>query len=99
MKTALKETCMGKIEKWVDLKEEGMSYQELREEVMKYAMKKRTESAKTTNVQGMGVDAIISELNKLVDNITVDHCGQPGWGKGMGPVIEENENGTKKWQS
>ena len=45
----------------------------------------------------MGVDAIISELNKLVDNITVDHCGQPGWGKGMGPVIEENENGTKKW--
>ncbi len=42
------------------------------------------------------MDAIISELNKLVDNITVDHSGQPGWGKGAGPVKEENENGTKE---
>ena len=43
MKTALKEICCGKIKEWVDMKEETLDYSEVREEVMKFAMKKRVE--------------------------------------------------------
>ena len=62
MKTALKEICCGKIKEWVAMKEETLDYSELREEVMKFAMKKRVERKKTQTSTGMDVDALIGGL-------------------------------------
>ena len=45
-----------------------MSYEEIRECVMRYAMKKRTESKKTTDYGGMDVDAFMEAIEKMAEN-------------------------------
>ncbi len=95
MKTALKDICMGKIEEWVDLKEDSMSFQELRDEAMTFAMKKRTEASKTQNASGMDVDAVMAELSKAVHEGTCNHSEQQGWGKGIPPTSRDS-NATRE---
>ena len=82
MKTALREICCGKIKEWVDMKEETLDHSELREEVMKFAMKKRVERKKTQTSTGMDVDALIGGLTQKLNEQSYDFTGQPGWGKG-----------------
>ena len=78
MKTALKEICCRKNKEWVDMKEETLNYSELREEVMKFAVKKRVEGKKTQTSTGMDVDALIGGLTRKLNEQSSDFLGQPG---------------------
>jgi hypothetical protein len=72
-------------------KKKRSKYSELREEVMKYAMKKRTESKKTTSATGMEVDAVMEELmSELGKRLQGEYPEKLGWGKGY--AMQQNEN-------
>ena len=63
-KVALREICCGRIKEWVDLKEEALTYAKLREGVMRYAMKKRTDGKRLSCIDWMFLH-LVSALNQL----------------------------------
>ena len=63
-KIAVRMICCGQIKAWVDLKEEELDYQTIRDHVMRFAQKKKTESQKAQTVTGMDIGALLKEALK-----------------------------------
>ncbi len=99
MKTALKKICTGQIKQYVDLKEDKMTYQELRDDVMAFAARKRPEGEKARNTAGMDVGELTEELHKLMglaQGNNYEFNGQQGWGKGQGAGQQPEQSEAKQ---
>ena len=72
-KTGLKDICCGRIEDWIDLKEEQLTYQQLRDEAVKFSLKQRKDSTKLPTAAQMDVGSLIDALKKNIHDGTSYH--------------------------
>ena len=80
--TALKAICCGKIKDVVDLREASTDdFNEIRNEVMTYAMKKKAEGQKTTTESGSSLSALLSLMQEKMKQTQSNYY--PSWGNGQ----------------